>query len=580
MIIVFRVCVFLLTVIFMVGCGSDNSGSDSTTTGQFVDDPVQGLNYSCSSGWEGLTDSVGEYTCDVGDDVTFSIGTVAIGTIAAQSGIITPYSLFPNDLDAALNLARLLQSIDSDPNDDIIVLDPDLVALLSDNTDFSSATFVADVEFDLGIALVSVEEAQNSLNDSILVAGAAIPEGSHIPVADAGDDQNILTTTTVTLDGSGSSDADGDTLTYLWSITTTPDDSSATLTNAILVNPTFNADEDGIYVIQLIVNDGTVNSAAETVNITATTDDAVPVADAGDDQNVDTGSLVSLDGSGSSDANVGDILTYQWSITTAPTDSQATLSEETLENPVFTADGDGRYVIQLVVNDGTNSSSADTTIITASSLVSHNDLDYRTIESPYTKRIWLDRNVGASQLCISITDTACFGGYYQWGRNTDGHEFPTSSVQTSLSNSLDNVGSNLINPASAPSPNPLDWINTQIDLDSSGALRQENWLQTDGSSVCPVGYRVPTLVELEAETASVSNLVAAYANFLKLPSTGERGYTGSDIYYNRVILWTSDIDVEDSSDSMYRTFGSTSYNQATNGGMVRAKAYPIRCIKN
>ena len=45
-----------------------------------------------------LTGDSGEYTCEIGDDVTFSIGAVIIGTLAAQTEIITPYSFFPSDL--------------------------------------------------------------------------------------------------------------------------------------------------------------------------------------------------------------------------------------------------------------------------------------------------------------------------------------------------------------------------------------------------------------------------------------------------------------------------------------------------
>ena len=47
-----------------------------------------------------------------------------------------------------------------------------------------------------------------------------------------------------------------------------------------------------------------------------------PIADAGIDQNVITGSLVTLDGSKSSDPN-DDMLSYNWSFTAKPTGSSA-----------------------------------------------------------------------------------------------------------------------------------------------------------------------------------------------------------------------------------------------------------------
>lgn len=75
----------------------------------------------------------------------------------------------------------------------------------------------------------------------------------------------------MTLNGSGSTDADGNTLTYTWSFTSTPGGSTAALSNATVSNPTFTADMDGAYVLTLVVNDGTVDSVADAVTITAAT---------------------------------------------------------------------------------------------------------------------------------------------------------------------------------------------------------------------------------------------------------------------------------------------------------------------
>ncbi|MGB3961939.1 MAG: hypothetical protein WBK95_06855, partial [Sulfurimonas sp.] len=72
-------------VISFAGC-SGSGGSDSTTTtsavlesGQFIDAPVEGLGYECSSSRSGTTDSSGTFTCQQGDSVTFKVGNVVIG---------------------------------------------------------------------------------------------------------------------------------------------------------------------------------------------------------------------------------------------------------------------------------------------------------------------------------------------------------------------------------------------------------------------------------------------------------------------------------------------------------------------
>ena len=91
------------------------------------------------------------------------------------------------------------------------------------------------------------------------------------PIANAGPDQAARTNNIVTLDGSGSSDVDGDLLNYSWSFISVPAHSRATLSGGgTTVNPTFKADKEGAYVVRLVVNDGLVGSAADTVTITVT----------------------------------------------------------------------------------------------------------------------------------------------------------------------------------------------------------------------------------------------------------------------------------------------------------------------
>lgn len=90
----------------------------------------------------------------------------------------------------------------------------------------------------------------------------------------------------------------------------------------------------------------------------------LPVADAGDDRNVDTGLGVMLDGSASSDAD-GDPLSYAWAFTSVPEGSAAELLDADTVLPTFTTDVDGEYVAELIVNDGREDSAPDDVVITA-----------------------------------------------------------------------------------------------------------------------------------------------------------------------------------------------------------------------
>jgi hypothetical protein len=97
------------------------------------------------------------------------------------------------------------------------------------------------------------------------------PGANTQPIADAGVDQGTNTSETISLNGSGSKDLDRDPLTYSWSIISKPDGSVATLSDPSVENPTFTPDKGGTYVISLVVNDGIVDSIADTVTITSIT---------------------------------------------------------------------------------------------------------------------------------------------------------------------------------------------------------------------------------------------------------------------------------------------------------------------
>ena len=171
------------------------------------------------------------------------------------------------------------------------------------------------------------------------------------------------------LDGSGSRDADNDSLTYFWSFTSVPTGSIATLLNDTAMNPTFVPEVAGLYVVQLITNDGKIDSDPVTVTITVTeppsSGNHLPVADAGPDQTVQMGWTVPLDGSGSSDPD-GDSLTYQWTLTSVPTDSTAAVDRSGHGHSFLRC---GRYRLlhecELTVSDGKGGSATAITSVTA-----------------------------------------------------------------------------------------------------------------------------------------------------------------------------------------------------------------------
>ena len=186
----------------------------------------------------------------------------------------------------------------------------------------------------------------------------ALPQA---PVADAGTDRTVPVNVLVRLDGSGSSSPGGGLLTYQWTLFTRPPGSASTLNNGTVANPTFLPDTVGSYVLRLVVNDGVSDSAVSEVTITAVAGNIAPVADAGPDRSVVTGAPVTLDGSGSRDAN-GDPITYSWRVISKPAGSLATLLTPLAVQTTFTADVTGDYIFGLTVTDNNAASSGEDTI--------------------------------------------------------------------------------------------------------------------------------------------------------------------------------------------------------------------------
>ena len=133
-------------------------------------------------------------------------------------------------------------------------------AVLSDPTAVTP-TLTPDVEGDY--------VAQLQVNDGTVTSQpdtALIRVGNAAPTADAGPDQAVAINTAVQLDGTNSSDPQGDSLTYQWTLNP-PTGSTATLSDATSEQPTFTTDVAGTYTATLLVNDGDLDSASDTVEI-------------------------------------------------------------------------------------------------------------------------------------------------------------------------------------------------------------------------------------------------------------------------------------------------------------------------
>jgi PKD repeat protein len=174
------------------------------------------------------------------------------------------------------------------------------------------------------------------------------------PIANAGPDQNVYEGTLVTFDGSASADNVG-IAGYTWTFT---DVTPQTLNGK---NPAYTFSALGIYAVILKVADPAGNYAADIVIITVV-DITKPIANAGPDQNVYEGTLVTFDGSASAD-NVG-IAGYTWTFT------DVTAKTLTGEKPAYTFTTPGVYTVTLNVTDADGNWAIDTVVVTVMDITS------------------------------------------------------------------------------------------------------------------------------------------------------------------------------------------------------------------
>ena len=184
------------------GGGVSGGSTQSTNVGQFIDAPVGGMSYTCSSSngstttTTGTTNSQGQFNYVSGQSCTFTIGNVTIGTISniPTDSVVTPQDVAgvarsATSSPAVTTIAQFLQSLDDGTTNGVITIPSSVttalssssvnqVTLSSSTTGVVSQTVLTNLVQSAGKTLVSANVAASALQQQINSGAVNVSKGS------------------------------------------------------------------------------------------------------------------------------------------------------------------------------------------------------------------------------------------------------------------------------------------------------------------------------------------------------------------------------------------------------------------
>jgi hypothetical protein len=257
--------------------------------------------------------------------------------------------------------------------------------------------------------------------------------GNQSPTVDAGSDQLVVEAASVSLIGTAD-DSDGTIAQISWvqSAGPTTQLSAASTLSATFVAPSISTPVTLIY--RLTVEDNAGASATDTITILVDPDPALnddPVGNAGTNQTVASNAQVTLDASGSSDAD-GTVQSYSWqpdpgnSLAVSIVDTSAALTSFIAPN--IGVPTDLRFLLIVTDNEGATSTPASVVVTVvvptggnveiggrvSFDMVPHNangGLDYEDIQNSPARGISVEAVAVGNQAIIATTSTDATGNF-------------------------------------------------------------------------------------------------------------------------------------------------------------------------
>lgn len=219
------------------------------------------------------------------------------------------------------------------------------------NADSAEAELTLDSEGDY---LVSVTASDGQLSSAPALHLISAQQNYAPFAAFSVENQRIALNEKAQLNALNTYDVEGGSLEYHWDVIDKPEGANGLLEGNQGISPQFSADKPGIYLVQLIANDGQANSYPQAKAIVVEDSHAPVVEISGQLQwHISKSQSIELDASSSQDAD-GDSLIYSWKVISGPNLALNQFSASDHAKTDFTPLQNGDYVLQVKVSDGHN----------------------------------------------------------------------------------------------------------------------------------------------------------------------------------------------------------------------------------
>jgi hypothetical protein len=230
------------------------------------------------------------------------------------------------------------------------------------------------------------------------------------PTANAGANQTVSEGTAVSLTGLVT-DPGADTFTYNWHVVSS---NGQVVADGNQKNFSFTPNDDGVYTVTFTVTDDDGGVGSSTVVVTST--NVAPTANAGPDQTVSAGTVVSLIGHATDPG--ADTITYNWHVVS---NNGQVVADGNQQNFSFTPNAAGVYTVTYTVTDDDGGVGSDTVVVTATAT---SDPPSVSITGPATGVRGQARRFDLNLSGPSNAAAACYTYVINWG---DGSPVQTHS---------------------------------------------------------------------------------------------------------------------------------------------------------